>query len=39
MVEQFKQTEKSISRVKCKEAELELFEIKGVDYKVSESAL
>ena len=38
MVEQFKQTEKSVSRVKSKEAELELFEIKGVDYKVSEQA-
>ena len=38
MVEQLKQTEKSISRVKSKEAELELFEIKGVDYKVSEQA-
>ena len=38
MVEQFKQTEKSVSRVKSKEAELELFEIKGVDYKVSGQA-
>ena len=38
MVEQFIQTEKSVSRVKSKEAELELIEIKGVDYKVSEQA-